>query len=114
MRGEFVVHESALDQCLTVVEHAVNLQCGDVLTECGELTLLYGTHLSLGIKYIHMDARYAQEAIGHSRPSVARGGHQHIHQPLLSALADEVTQQAGHETRAHILEGQRGSVEEFE
>ena len=60
-----MVNGVILDKCLTVVEHAVHLQCGDVLAERGELALLYAAHLTLGVKHVDVDAVNAEEAIGY-------------------------------------------------
>ena len=60
-----------------------------------------------------MDALYTQEAIGHGTTRVARSGYEDIHL-FLSLLTDEVTEQTGHETGTHILECQRGAMEQFE
>ena len=113
MLVQVCVHEGALHQGLAVVEHAVHLDGRDVLAQRGELALLNRADLAFGIQHVDMHALHAQEAVGHGAAGVARGGHQHIHQALTLAAA-EVAQHACHETGAHILECQGGSVEEFQ
>ena len=113
MELALVVEEGLLHQGLAVVEHAVDLDGGDVLAEGGELALLYLAHLAFGVEHVDVYALHAEETVGYGRAGVAAGGHEHVH-PLLLLLADEVLQQAGHEACAHVLEGQGGAVEEFE
>ena len=87
---QLLVHEGTLHQRLAIVEHAVHLDGGDVLAECGELALLNGRHLSLGIEHIHVDALHAQESVGNGRTRVAAGGHQHVHLFRLALFLDEI------------------------
>ena len=61
-----------------------------------------------------MDAVDTQEAVGHSRARVARGGYEHVHLLTFSLLTDEILKQARHEAGTYVLEGERGAVEEFE
>ena len=114
MRMEVGLHEGALDQRLTVIKHAVHLQCGDVAAQGGELALLDGAHLAFGIEHIHMYALYAQESVGYGRTRVAAGGHQHVHQSAVVGLVAVIAQQAGHKACAHVLECQGGAMEELE
>ena len=113
MGVQFLIHEGGLHQRLTVVERAVHLDGGDVPSQGGELLLLYLADLSLGVEHIDVNAFHAEEAVGHGTARVARSGYQYIYL-LLAFLADEVAQQPGHEAGAHVLEGERRSVEEFE
>ena len=53
---QFGIHKGILDEGLTIVEHTVNLNSSDVLSQCGELALLNRRDLTLGIEHIHMDA----------------------------------------------------------
>ena len=113
MLVQLIVHEGRLHQGLTVVEHAVHLDGGDVLAQRRELALLDGAHLTLGVEHIDVDAVDAQEAVGNSRACVAAGSHQHVHLLPGTLLADEVLQQTGHEAGANVLERQRGAVEQL-
>ena len=111
---QLAVHEGGLDQGLAVVEGAVHLEGGDVAPQRGELLLLDVAHLAFGIEHVHMDAFHAKEAVGHRAARVAGRGHEDVHLPAAVFAADKVAQQACHEACTHILEGQRGAVEEFE
>ena len=114
MAVELLVHEGALHQPLAVVEDAVDLDSRDVAPQRGELALLDGRHLALGIEHVDVDAIDAEEAVGHGRPRVAAGGYEHVDLLVSALLADEVLQQARHEAGADVLEGQRGTVEELQ
>ena len=78
-----------------------------------------------------MDAVDAEKAVGNSRARVAASGHENVDQTILSVLSilnvliilrilitliilSKVAQQARHEAGTDILEGQRGTVEEFQ
>ena len=66
-----------------------------------------------------MDAVHPKESVGDGRSRVAAGGHEHIdlatsHGPAFAVLMDEILQQTGHETGAHILEGKCRAMEEFQ
>ena len=113
---EVGIHEGGLHEGLTVVEDAIHLNGRDVLAKCGELTLLDGTDLALGIEHIDVDALYTEEAVGYSRTCVARGGNENIDGPSpgLTRGGREILEQTGHEAGTHILESKCGAVEEFE
>ena len=114
MAVQLVVHEGRLDQPLAVVEDAIDLDGGDVLSEGGELALLNGADLALGVEHVDVDAVDAEEAVGHGRAGVARCGHEHVDLLAAAFHAYEVLQQSGHEPCADVLEGERRSVEELE
>ena len=118
---EVRVHESALDEGLTVVEHAVDLNSRNVLPERSELALLDGRHLALGVEDVDVDALHAEETVGDGRTRIAGGGHKDIdRRPALGPSrrggerGKAPLQEPRHEASAHILEGKRGTVEEFE
>ena len=136
---EFLVHEGALHHCLAIVEDTVHLDGGDVLSQGGELALLDGRDLALGVEHVDVDAGDAKETVGHGRTGVAGGGNKDIdlrsssfllgitqtslvllklrasvYKAVSSLLLVEIAQQAGHEACAHVLEGQCGAVEEFQ
>ena len=75
---EFLIHEGILDECLTVVEHAVHLKSCYVLPERRELALLYGADLSFRVEHIDVDAFHAKKAVGNSRTRVAARGNEDI------------------------------------
>ena len=109
------IHEGILDQCLTVVEYTVYLNRSDVPAERGELTFLYLADLPFGVEDIYADAIHAEETVGNGRAGVAGGCYEHVDLLLSAAfLSDKVLQQACHEARAYILEGERRTVEEFQ
>ena len=78
VRLEFLVHESALDEALAVVEDTVDLDGRDVTPERRELALLNGRNLAFGIEDVDVDAVHAKETVGDGRPGVAGGGYQDI------------------------------------
>ena len=108
---ELLVEESLLHQSLTVVEHTVYFDGGDVVAQRGELTLLDAAHLPLGIEHVDIDTVYTKKTIGNSRSRIATRGHENVY---CAFAADEMAEHAGHETGADILESQRGTMEEFE
>ena len=108
---EFSIHEGVLYHCLAIVEDAVHLDGGDVLSEGGELAFLDGRYLALGIEHIDVDALYAKEAVGNGRTGVARGGNEDIDEALTSLLLVEIAQKACHKACADILEGEGGTME---
>ena len=121
MGVEVSVHEGGLDQALAVVEDAIDLEGGDVLAEGGELTLLDGRDLALGVEDIDVDAIDAEEAVGDGGTGVTGGCDEDVEaaSPLAvrgsgRVLAYKVLQEAGHEAGADILEGEGGPVEELE
>ncbi len=59
-----------------------------------------------------MHALHAQESVGHGATGIARCGHQYVNQLFL--LLVEVTQQAGHEACAYILERKCRTVEKLQ
>ena len=72
------IHEGRFDQALAIVEGAVNLKGGDVLSQGGELLLLDKAYLAFGVEYIDVDAGYAQEAVGYGTACVAGGGDEDV------------------------------------
>ena len=111
---EFLVHEGALHHCLAIVEDTLHLYGGDVLPEGGELALLDGRDLALGIEHVDMDAGDTEETVGNGRTRIAGGGNKNIDQSVASLLLVEIAKQACHEACAHVLEGQCGSMEKFQ
>ena len=61
-----------------------------------------------------MDTLDTEEAISHSRASIARSGYKHIHLFFLSLHADEVLQQSCHKPRPYVLKGEGRAMEEFQ
>ena len=73
-----LVHECRLDEPLAVVEHAVHLDGGDVLSERRELALLYGADFSFGVEHIDMDSVDSEKSVGNCRAGVSRSGDEHV------------------------------------
>ena len=111
---ELCIHKGILHESLTIVEHTIDLDSRDVLAKGRKLALLNRRYLALGIEHIDMDAVDTQEAVGHSRACVARGGYEHVHLLTFSLLTDEILKQARHEAGTYILKGESGAMEEFE
>ena len=111
---QFGIHKGILDEGLTIVEHTVNLNSSDVLSQCGELALLNRRDLTLGIEHIHMDAVNPQETISNGRAGITAGSHKDIDLLIALLLTDKILQQASHETGTHILEGEGRTMKQFE
>ena len=118
MAIQLFVHKGRLHQRLTVVEHAVHLDGGDVLAQRRELALLNRAYLALRIEHIDVDAVNAEEAVGNGRTRVATGSHEDVYRSLSFFLfplsSDKVLQQTRHKACADILEGEGGTMEELQ
>ena len=108
--AQVAIQEGGLDQGLAVVEAAIDLQGGDVLSQGGELALLDGTDAPLGVEDEDMRAGNAQEAVRDGAAGVAGRGDEDIDIPLLREMPEET----GHETGAYVLEGEGRPMEEFQ
>ena len=124
MLVQFLIHESRLDESLTVVEHAINLNCGDVLSKSGELTLLNRRDLTFGIKHIDVDSVNTEEAVCHSGARVTGSGYEDRNRganPSPSPregrffwLGQHIAEKAGHEAGAYVLESEGRAMKQFE
>ena len=60
---QFLVHEGSLYQRLAIIKSAVYFEGSDVLSQGGELLLLYFTHLAFGVEHIDVDTLHTQETV---------------------------------------------------
>jgi len=109
---ELLVGEGLLDQTLAVVESALDFESSDVLTKCGELLLLGGANPFGRIKNHDADAGDAEKSVSDGAAGVPRSGDKDGERARFAA--DEITHETRHESRAEILEGERGAVEKLE
>ena len=110
---QLLVHERRLNQSLAVVEHTIHLKGCDVLTEGSELALLNLANLALWIKHVNVDSLYTEETIGNSRTRITRCCYKYV-DLLFTFLANEVLEQASHETGTYILEGECRTMEQLQ
>ena len=109
---ELVVGEGLFDEALAIVEGAADFEGGDVLAERRELLFL-GFADALGrIKNDDANAGNAEKAVSNGAAGVTGRSDQNREQAGFTA--HEIAHETGHETRAKILECQRGAVEKFE
>ena len=109
--AEIAIGKGGLGELLTVVEGALDGQCTDVLAEGRELSFLEIADLSVGEEDDDPGVGETEERIGHRAAGVARGGDED-RESLFGAVA--CAHGPRHETRADILEGEGGPVEELE
>ena len=109
---EVSIHESGLDEPLAVVKDAIDLDGGDIASECGELAFLDGRDLALGVEDVNVDALDTEESVGDGRARVARGGDEYVDRLVCPLIGlDEVLQQSRHEAGPYVLEGEGRAVE---
>ena len=107
-----VVGEGLFDEALAIVKGAANFEGGDVFAERGELFFLGFADALGGIKNDDANAGNAEKTVSNGATGVAGSGDEHGELAIFAA--NEIAHQAGHKTRAKILEGQRGAVEQLE
>ena len=110
--AELPVHKRGLDQPLTIVERAVDLERRNVTTQRRELLLLNLADLPFRVEYDYVDTLHVQKPVGYGAARIARRGDQY--RDAVSPAPEEIGKHAGHETAADILERQRRSVKKFQ
>jgi hypothetical protein len=109
-RNQLRILEGPLHQPLAVVEDAIHREGEHVAAAGGELAFLQGRHAARGVEHHHLHTGEPMEGAGHGGPGVARGGRQHGARMVSRTEGQDPGQEAG----AEILEGQGGTVEEFQ
>lgn len=105
---------------LTIIKSAFHSQTMHIrILYCSHLRLLNRTDFALGIHDEDADILLASQAVDGSTAGVSAGSPNHREPfPVLSFLArisphEEVLEQVAHELQRHILEGERGPVEQL-
>ncbi len=106
------VGKGLLHQALAIIKRAANFESGDIFAEGSELFFLRFADALGGVENHHANSGYAEKAVRDGAAGIAGRGHKNGQRPRLGA--NEIAHQAGHETRAKILEGQRGAVKKLE
>ena len=109
LRLQGVVEERRLDHGLTIVKRTLHFQGLDVGPCCGQLLLLNLADSALGIENDNIDVGDIQEPLRHGTARVPACRHQNG-----QSLVADPTQHTRQETRAHILEGVSGSMEQLQ
>ena len=113
--GKCLVAEDLLDAGLRVVKVAAHRADRDIAAGLRDhLQALDLRHAAVGIKHEDLRARHIGEALQGCLSSIARGGNENAHLPLLAALFQARREQVRQDLQRHVLECASRPVPELE